>query len=182
MLEQRPGKEVATDSNLMSPLKNRGGTEKRKRITEVEKLEISGTEPKIARTEKGTAGVYVRRDKPHAAQEEKAPAEKAPSEKASPVADKKKPRGKSSKHKKFKVPAPVPKETKGKTTSKVSAFTDPSLSMPFAQYNYGMIDGTLSLAMTGTFPCIVNRSSPVGMYFSMCNVSPETVSTFYILK
>jgi hypothetical protein len=135
MQEVKKGKEVEEDT--LSPLvaKHRPAGEKRKRITEVQKLEIKGGELKIPRTEKGTGSVYNRREKESLDERQQKKAEKGSpdeqqrkkTEKGSTVPEERKTRGKGSKHKKVRSPSVVAKDSKedkavahgAKSTSKV---------------------------------------------------------------
>lgn len=119
-IEVIKGKEVEAVTTLPSPPKHRPAGEKRKRITEVQKLEINGGEPKIARTEKGTVGVHQRREKGSPDSQEQ-----VRTEKGSPVAEEKKPRGKGGKQKKSRNPVVAAKDSK---EVKVGAQVDKSTS------------------------------------------------------
>lgn len=113
MLEVRKGKPVDAETSIISKPKNRPTSQKRKRSTEVQKLiETTGAEQKTNWTDKDTGNVYSRR------------------EKGFPIAEEKRTRAKGAKHKKFKNPAVVAKDTKedkavapeDKSTSKVMQF------------------------------------------------------------
>jgi hypothetical protein len=120
MEEVSEGKEVEADTALLSPSKHCPTGEKRKRITEVQKLEINGGEQKIPRTEKGTASVYKRREKGSPNEREQ-----MRTGKGSPVAQERKTRGNGGKQKKSRNPAVVAKDSK---EDKVGAHQDKSTS------------------------------------------------------
>ena len=63
MVERSAGKGVEADNALPSPPKQRPGAEKRRRVTEVQRLEISGGTHSVLPTEKGTSCIRRRREK-----------------------------------------------------------------------------------------------------------------------
>ena len=120
MEEVSEGKEIEADTALLSPSKHCPTGEKRKRITEVLKLEINGGEQKIPRTEKGTANIYKRREKGSLNEREQ-----VRTEKGSPVTQERKTRGKGGKQKKSRNLVVVAKDSK---EDKVGALQDKSTS------------------------------------------------------
>ena len=124
IVEVRTGKEVEADNALPSLPKHRPAAEKRKRVTEVQKLKNSGGSQKLPRTEKGTGSVYKMREKGSGDEREQPAVEKEPS-----IPKEKKARGKAPKQKKSSNQAVVAKDSKkdkvgahqDKSSSKVSA-------------------------------------------------------------
>jgi hypothetical protein len=125
MVEASTGKEVEVDNALPSPPKHRPGAEKRKRVTEVQKLEISGGSQKVLPTEKGTSGVRRRREKDSSDQSEQPVVFKEPC-----VPQEKKARGKGPKQKKPRSQTVLASDCK---VDKVGAHQDnnsPKVSAP----------------------------------------------------
>jgi hypothetical protein len=120
MVEISSDKEVEADSALPSPSKHRPAAEKRKRVTEVQKLKIGGGSQKVPRTEKGTGSVYKRREKGSGDEQEQPAVEKEPS-----IPQERKTRGKAPKQKKSSNQAVVAKDSK---EEKVGAHKDKSSS------------------------------------------------------
>ena len=124
MVEASAGKGLEADNALPSPPKQRPGAEKRKRVTEVQKLEISGGTHSVLPTEKGTSCVRRRREKESSDEREQPTVFKEPC-----IRQEKKARGKGPKQKKPRSQGVLAKDCKknnvgapeDNSSSKVSA-------------------------------------------------------------
>lgn len=124
MVERSAGKGVEADNALPSPPKQRPGAEKRRRVTEVQRLEISGGTHSVLPTEKGTSCIRRRREKESSDEREQPAVFKEPC-----IPQERKARGKGPKQKKPRsqgVPAKDCKEDnvgapEDNSSSKVSA-------------------------------------------------------------
>ena len=125
MVEASTGKEVEVDNALPSPPKHRPSAEKRKRVTEVQKLEISEGSQKILSTEKGTNGVRRRREKESSDQSEQPVVFKEPC-----IPQERKARGKGPKQKKPRCQAVLASDCKEDKAGAHQDINSPKVSAP----------------------------------------------------